>query len=50
MNNWLNERAKLLAKYAKLEPKNANHIQLSLEKPDCGWINAHFMVNNDEKT
>lgn len=50
MNNWLNERSKLLAKYAQLKPKNANHIQLSLEKPDCGWINAHFMVNNVEKT
>ena len=50
MNNWLNERSKLLAKYAEQEIKKANHIQLSLDKPDCGWINAHFMVNNIEKT
>lgn len=49
MNNWLNERAKLLAKYAEHMPKNANYVQVTFDPPKYGWICMHVCVNYKEK-
>ena len=49
MNNWLNERSKLLAKYAEHMPKNANYVQVSFDPPKYGWIIMHISVNYNEK-
>ena len=50
MNNWLNERSKLFAKYAESMPRKFDKIELKLDHPDCGWIDMHFNVNGVEKT
>lgn len=49
MNNWLNERSKLFAKYAENMPRKFDKVELQLDYPDCGWLDMHFKVNGDEK-
>ena len=49
-NNWFLSRSKLLAKYAEELPKNIKHIKVLFDKPEYGWINAHFSINNNEMT
>lgn len=49
MNNWLNERSKLFAKYAKNMPRKFDKVELQLDYPDCGWLDMHFKVNGEEK-
>ena len=49
MNNWLNERSKLFAKYAENMPRKFDKVELQLDYPDCGWLDMHFMVNGEEK-
>ena len=48
-NQWLLERSILFAKYAKELPKVCDKIEVKFEKPDFGWINTHFIVNEKEK-
>ena len=49
MNNWLNERSKLFAKYAENMPRKFDKVELQLDYPDCGWLDIHFKVNDEEK-
>lgn len=49
MNNWLNERSKLFAKYADNMPRKFDKVELQLDYPDCGWLDMHFKVNGEEK-
>ena len=49
MNNWLNERSKLYAKYAEKMPKSTNYVQVSFDPPQYGWICMHISVNYNEK-
>lgn len=49
MNNWLNERSKLFAKYAENMPRKFDKVELQLDYPDCGWLDIHFKVNGEEK-
>ena len=49
MNNWLNERSKLFAKYAENMPRKFDKVELQLDYPDCGWLYMHFKVNGEEK-
>ena len=48
-NNLLLERSKLFAKYAESMPDKADKLELQLDYPDCGWIDMHFKVNDEEK-
>ena len=48
MNNWLNERSKLFAKYAKNMPRKFDKVELQLDYPDCGWLDMHIIVNGEE--
>ena len=49
MNNWLIERSKLFAKYAEHMPRKFDKVELQLDYPDCGWLDMHFKVNDEEK-
>ena len=48
-NHWLHERSMLFEKYAVNMPERADKIDLTLDYPDCGWIDMHFYVNGEEK-
>lgn len=44
-NKWLLERSKVLMKYAETTPACLNRLSMTLEEPECGWIDAYFKVN-----
>ena len=46
---WLSERSKLLAKYSEGIPSICDNVNIKFDRPDSGWIDAHFFVNGGEK-
>ena len=47
---WLDERARLMNKYASGLPHKTDEVTIRMAKPEYGWINIYFSLNGEEIT